>query len=689
MARSALADHSKTSFVQGGVDDLVRRGDRDVLARLGKAACENSSNTATSHHEKTRSRVKGPHGRPDFSSALAGGQYLAHESLVQLGSWRQTMHPPAVQKLIFGALLGALMVTSTALPSCSGERAPQVAGVNPAARALHALFEQEWEHALAESPVWASSIGDRRYDAKWDDPSLAAQARRAAHERDVLGKITRIDRGALTRSDALSYDLFRLKYETAVDGQAYRLNLLPINQRGGIQTADEIADELPFTGVKAFEDWNKRLAAFPAYMEATLEVLREGVRVGMVHPRLIMQRVVAQIDAQIVTDPAKSPFYAPYKKIDGAIPTADRERLIAEAKHLVMTSVVPAFVRLRAFFVDTYLPASSEGVGAWRLPNGAALYAFTARAHTTTRLTPDAIHAMGLREVARIRAEMEIIKTRAGFRGSLKEFFAFLRSDPRFYFANGQELLDAYRALAKRIDPELVKVFRRLPRTPYGVAPIPDAVAPDTTTAYYREPAADGSRAGTFFVNLYKPEVRPRWEMTSLALHEAVPGHHLQIALAMEEEGIPKFRRHGDYSAFVEGWGLYAETLGEEMGLYDDPYAKFGQLTYEMWRAVRLVVDTGIHHLKWERQRAIDFFMENAAKPEHDVVNEVDRYIVWPGQALAYKIGELRIKELRKKTKAQRGAKFDLPSFHEAVLRSGPLPLDILEREVLQAHGSE
>ncbi|HSO35760.1 MAG TPA: DUF885 domain-containing protein, partial [Labilithrix sp.] len=511
----------------------------------------------------------------------------------------------------------------------------------------------------------------------------AAQARREAHDRELLAKIARVARADLSPSDALSYDLFRYKVQTAVDGQPYRLDLFPINQRGGIQTADEIADELPFDSVKAFADWNSRLAAFPRYVDATLEVLAEGIRTGMVHPRQIMQRVVAQIDAQIVTDPTKSPFYAPYKKTDAPIPAAERERLAAEAKRSILASVVPAFTKLRAFWIEKYLPASSEGVGAWRLPNGDALYAFTARSHTTTKLTPDEIHAIGLREVARIRGEMEAVKTRAGFAGPLKDFFVFLRTDPRFYFKTGGELLIAYRDLAKRVDPQLVKVFKRLPRTPYGVAPIPDAVAPDTTTAYYREPSEDGARAGTFFVNLYKPEARPRWEMTALTLHESVPGHHLQIALAMEEEGIPKFRRHGDYSAFVEGWGLYAETLGEEMGLYDDPYAKFGQLTYEMWRAVRLVVDTGIHHLKWDRQRAIEFFMENAAKSELDVVNEVDRYIVWPGQALAYKVGELRIKELRKKQSAQLGARFDLKAFHESVLRSGPLPLDILEREVM------
>lgn len=582
-------------------------------------------------------------------------------------------------------LRAAFVIVAVALFSCTPAHSPAGPDARASAsRALHALFDQEWEHDLAEAPVWASSIGERRYDAKWDDPSLAAIAARAAHEREVLARLSRMDRQSLNRDDALSYDLFRLKYQTAVDAQPFRLHLLPINQRGGIQTADEIADELPFVDVRAFEDWNARLATFPRYMEATLELLREGIRVGMLHPRFIMQRVVSQIDAQIVTDAAKSPFYAPFQKAGATtLPSAERERLSRDAKHHIASSVVPAFVKLREFFVNAYLPASNDDVGAWRLPNGNALYAFTARAHTTTALRPDEIHAIGLREVARIRSEMEEIKKHIGFSGSLREFFAFLRTDARFFFRSGPELLDAYRALAKRIDPELVRVFRRLPRTPYGVAPIPDAVAPHTTTAYYREPAADGSRAGTFFVNVYKPEARPRWEMMSLALHESVPGHHLQIALAMENEDIPKFRRHGDYSAFIEGWGLYAETLGEDMGLYDDPYAKFGRLTYEMWRAVRLVVDTGIHHLKWERQRAIDFFLENTARPEHDVINEVDRYIVWPGQALAYKIGELRIKQLRKTLSARQKEKFDLKNFHELVLRAGPLPLEILEREVL------
>lgn len=551
-----------------------------------------------------------------------------------------------------------------------------------AAAKLHRLFEDEWEYRLRENPTFASRLGDRRYNDRWPDVSLAAIERRYEHAQAVLAQLNAIDYQALSEADQLNYTLFRKQYETAIEGHQYRWYLLPVNQRGGIQTANELADSLRFANVKDYEDWIARLQAFPTYMEQTMALLREGIRQGMVHPRVIMERVPDQIAAQIVDDPAQSLFFRPFLHFPKSIEPTERERLSAAAREVIARHIIPSFRKFQAFFTDEYLPACYERVGAWQMPRGRELYAFRARRFTTTDLTQEQIHEIGLQEVRRIRAQMEKIIEQLGFDGSFEEFLHFLRTDPQFYYTDAQELLEAYRALAKRIDPTLVKLFKKLPRMPYGVEPIPENIAPDTTTAYYRAQAADGSRAGTYFVNLYKPEVRPKYEMEALSIHEAVPGHHLQIALMMELEGLPKFRRFTGYTAFTEGWGLYSESLGEELGFYQDPYAKFGQLTYEMWRAVRLVVDTGMHYMGWTRQEAIDFFKANAAKTEHDIINEIDRYIAWPGQALAYKIGELKIKELRARAERELGERFDIRDFHDVMLSSGAVPLDVLEANV-------
>jgi uncharacterized protein (DUF885 family) len=402
----------------------------------------------------------------------------------------------------------------------------------------------------------------------------------------------------------------------------------------------------------------------------------------MVHPRIIMERIPAQIEKQIVSDPTQSGFYRPFLRFPASISAADQQRLQQQARQAVEQQVVPAFTKFKQFFVSEYLPACYDQVGAWQLPQGGELYAYFVRHFTTTNLTPEEVYQTGLREVARINAEMDRIMQQTGFKGTRAEFFHFLRTDPQFFYKTPEELFEAYKALAKTIDPNLVKVFRTLPREPYGVEAIPTAFAPDTTAAYYRQGAADGSRAGTYFVNLYKPDARPKWEMMALSLHESVPGHHTQIARAHELGEMPKFRRYGESTVYVEGWALYAESLGDDMGLYSDPYSKFGQLSYEMWRAVRLVVDTGMHVKHWTREQAIRYFMENCPKHELDITNEIDRYIAWPGQALAYKTGELKIKELRARAREKLGAKFDLKEFHDVVLGSGSLPLDILERNV-------
>jgi uncharacterized protein (DUF885 family) len=557
-----------------------------------------------------------------------------------------------------------------------------LAETKEAGKALNEFFEAEWNYEMELSPARASSMGDRRWNDRWGDQSLEAIHKREQHDVDALARLKKFDRAALSPADQLNYDLFKKDLEQDIDGSRFRSYLMPINQRGGIQTLDELGDRLRFETLKDFEDWLARLRALPALMDQNIALMKEGARAHIMWPKIVLNRVPAQIDKQLVAKPDDSPFFKPFKKFPAAISAADRERLSKAAHDAITSAVLPSFEKLKKYFVDEYLPAAFEEVGVWKMPQGGDYYAYLARRHTTTDLTPQQIHEKGLSEVARIKAEMQTIMGKVGFKGTLPEFFTKLRTDPQFFYKTPEELLEAYRALAKQIDPNLVKVFKTLPRTPYGVTPIPDKIAPDTTTAYYNQPAADGSRAGTYFVNLYKPETRPKWEMMALSLHESVPGHHLQIALAQELGDIPKFRRYGGYTAFVEGWGLYSESLGEEMGLYDDPYAKFGQLTYEMWRAVRLVVDTGMHHLKWDRQRAIDYFMENAPKAENDIVNEIDRYISMPGQALAYKIGELKIKELRERAHREIGDGFDVREFHDAVLLAGAVPLDVLEQNV-------
>jgi uncharacterized protein (DUF885 family) len=559
---------------------------------------------------------------------------------------------------------------------------PAAIAASDADAQLNSLFQSEWERGLREDPLAATYVGDHRYDNRWPDVSAEALAKIHAEDQAVLATLAGIEPASLTDADRLNRELFRRTYQESVDAYQWGLQYMPINQRGGVQTVSELAGLIQFSTARDFENWVARLEGIGTYVDQNIALMREGARRGLMQPKVIMQRVPDQIAKQVVSDPEASPFYAPFRKMPADMPAAEQEKLRAAGRTAITRSVVPAYKRLQDYFVKDYLPACTDSVGVWALPGGDAWYQERIAWFTTTNLTADQIHEIGLKEVARIRGEMQKIIEQVGFKGSFAEFLHYLRTDPKFRYTDPQQLLTAYMAMAKRIDPLLPQYFGKLPRLTYGVRPIPAESAPDTTTAYYQPGALDGRRAGYYYVNLYKPESRPTYEIPVLTMHEAVPGHHLQIALAQELGDVPMFRRDFEATAFVEGWALYSESLGQDMGLYADPYDKFGQLTYEMWRAVRLVVDTGMHHKHWTRDQAIQFFKDNAAKDELDIVNEIDRYISWPGQALAYKIGELKIKELRRRAESALGPAFDLRAFHDVVLGSGAIPLDVLDDNV-------
>ena len=529
--------------------------------------------------------------------------------------------------------------------------------------------------------------------AQWSMQSFAILSRRASclTRRRVATNSTpslngngsyAVDRAALSVNDQLNHELFRRELQDSIDLAAFNGHLIPFSQRGGVQNLESTTSSLRFVTAKDYDDWLARMGKVDEVIEQTIDRAEKGRKTGYISPKVLMQRIPEQIAAQLVDDAEASPFFKIFEEFPDTIPATDQARLKATARSTITETVLPAYRKLARYFSETYLPASRDSIGLSGLPNGKEWYELKARSFTTTRMTPDEIHRLGLSEVKRLRDDMQVIIDKLDFGGSFQDFLVFLRTDPQFYFDNPDDLYESYLATSKRIDPELVSQFGMLPRMPYGVKPIPDSIAPDTTTAYYSRPAADGSRAGTYWVNLYKPEVRPKYEIEVLTVHEAMPGHHLQISLQQELGDMPSFRRYSGFTAFVEGWGLYSESLGYDLGLYKDPYSEFGALTYEMWRAVRLVVDTGIHYKGWTRQQAIDFFKDNAAKTELDIINEIDRYISMPGQALAYKIGQLKIKALRQNAEIALGDEFDIRAFHDELLGGGALPLDILQQRM-------
>ena len=553
------------------------------------------------------------------------------------------------------------------------------------AKRLNSLFDEDWQWTLEHYPESATLLGDNRFNDRLTDFTPDAIERRNLHQRQILDRIEKIDRSKLSGQDAISYDLFLLDKRIAVEAQRWPTELMPLSQIDGPHISfPQLAVSSPFRNVKDYDNYIARLAGYSKQLDQVIELMKRGIEARWIYPAVPLRSVPSQLKGQIVADPTSSPLYKPFLTFPADVSEADRQRLSAGGQRQIKEAVMPALTKLNAFIKEKYLPACRTEIAAAALPDGEGFYAHSVRRLTTTNLTPKEIHEIGQKEVSRIRAEMEAVVRQVQFKGSFNDFINFMRTDPQFYFSRGEDLVAAYRDISKRADPRLPELFAELPRNPYGVREIPDYEAPAQTTAYYQPGAADGSRAGYFWVNTYRLDTRPKYEMEALSLHEAVPGHHLQISRAQELKGLPEFRRNGGYTAYVEGWGLYAESLGSDMGFYRDPYSTFGQLTYEMWRACRLVVDTGMHSLGWSRQKAIDFMKENTAKTENDIIVEVDRYIIWPGQALAYKLGELKIKELKSKAKRELGERFDVRTFHNALLDNGPMPLDLLEEQMDQ-----
>jgi uncharacterized protein (DUF885 family) len=548
---------------------------------------------------------------------------------------------------------------------------------------LHALLKEEWEYRLRENPLQASGVGDHRFDDKLPSLAPADLDRRARAQQAFLDRASRIDRAALSGADRVNYDMWRRELEDDLLRYRYGAYRVPILADSGFHISfADLPNRARLGSARDYEGYIARLRAFPAYMDQQIAHMREGLRTGFTQPQVILEGYEGSISAHVLEDAEQSVFMRPFARFPVGVPESDRGRLREGGLAAVRDGVIPAYRRFLEFMTKEYIPGARKTTGASDLPNGRAYYDALVKSFTTLDVTPEQVHEIGKKEVARIEAEMRAVMKETGFTGDFAAFLTFLRTDPRFYAKTPEELLKQASFIAKKMDAKLPSLFVTLPRLPYGVEPVPDAIAPKYTGGRY-VPAAPGSlRAGTYWVNTYNLPSRPLYILESLTLHEAVPGHHLQNALQREMTGLPDFRRFASVGAFGEGWGLYSERLGLEAGFYQDPYSNFGRLTYEMWRACRLVVDTGLHAFGWTRQQAMDYLASHTALSLHEVRTETDRYISWPGQALAYKMGELKIRELRARAEKALGPRFDVRAFHDAVLRNGPVPLTVLESEI-------
>ena len=575
-----------------------------------------------------------------------------------------------------------LVIVLLLFASCSSYTGVQKQN-NQATGQLEQLFADDWEYQLKESPLFATFYGDKRYNAALPSVSVADNQRRLAQEKAFLTRLAEIDRNALSATHQLNYDIFKLLKQNDIAEYQFKTYLTPITNRSGFHVSfPQLADRVPLNSVEDYENYIARLNGFEVYAQSYIELMRAGISEGYVLPGITLKGIGGTIEPHIVKDASESLLFAAFEKFPDDIDEAAQANLTEAGKSAILNSVVPGYEAFLKFITEEYLPAAREDIAASSLPDGKAFYEHRVRLFTTLDITPKEVHKIGHSEVKRIRGEMEELIRKTGFEGSFQDFVQFLRTDDRFYVDSPKALMAQIALTLKLMDGQLPTLFKTLPRSPYGIKKIPDFIAPKTTTAYYNGPAGDGSKAGFYFVNTYDLRSRPTYEIEALSFHEAVPGHHLQIALQQEMEKIPEFRKYASFTAFVEGWALYSERLGLEVGFYEDPYSDFGRLTYEMWRALRLVVDTGMHYFGWSRQKAIDYMAENSALTMHNITTEIDRYISWPGQALGYKMGELKIRELRAYSKEKLGDKFDVREFHEVVLGSGAVPMNVLEANV-------
>lgn len=545
-------------------------------------------------------------------------------------------------------------------------------------------LDTSWEQTLKRSPILATSMGDPRYnDQLPDTTSQAWRAESKAYIESQLKALKGFKREALDPKDRLSLAIMQRNLEEALAGDRFPDWMQPLNQFGSmpgfLAQLGSGRSVQPFKTTKDYEDWIKRLGRSAPMFDGMIANMRSGMAKGVTQPRPVMEKVLPQLAALIKDDPEQTLFWGPFKTFPDAVPAADRERLSAQMRVLLKDQIIPAYKRLHAFVRDEYL-AKSRTSTAWSdLPDGKAWYAYRVAGSTTTSLTPDEIHEMGLKEVARILGEMDTVRRQVKFEGDLKAFFVHLQDDPRYYYTKPEDLLAGYRDLQKRINGLIPKLFDIAPKADYEVREVEAFRAQSAAGASYQSPSADGSRPGVFYVNTFNLKAQPIFGMETLSLHEASPGHHFQVSIAQEDKDLPKFRRFGtSYTAYVEGWALYAESLGKELGLFTDPYQWYGRLSDEQLRAMRLVVDTGLHHKGWSRQKAIDYMLANSSMAESDVVAEVERYIVMPAQALGYKIGQFEISKLRREAEAALGSRFDIKAFHRLILTSGQVPMSVL-----------